>query len=120
MITRVAQNSARCCSSPTIPKHESQPTQKGRQSRSKHEKKMDLVRQKFVDAKRLVTDEKLRHSREFHDALEVLSSNRELFLSFLQEPYSLFSGNLYKFQSLPRETKRITILRPSKVWMLIT
>ncbi|KAI4319344.1 hypothetical protein MLD38_032950 [Melastoma candidum] len=92
-----------------------QPAQKGRRRRSKHEKKMDLVRQNFVDAKRLVTDEKLRHSREFQDALEMLSSNRELFLSFLQEPNSLFSGSPYEFQSLPREAEHITILRPSKV-----
>lgn len=79
--------------------------------------KMALVRQKFMEAKRLATDEKLRQSKEFQDALEVLSSNRDLFLKFLQEPNSLFSHHLSELQSVPPppETKRITVLRPSKI-----
>lgn len=93
--------------------------QKGRSTESADEKKMDLVRQKFVEAKRLATDEKLRNSKQFQDALEVLSSNRDLFLKFLQEPNSLFSQHLYNFQSIPspppQEAKRITVLRPSKI-----
>ncbi|KAL5859952.1 hypothetical protein ACOSQ4_001248 [Xanthoceras sorbifolium] len=88
-------------------------------SMQKHmnEKKMALVRQKFMEAKRLATDEKLRQSKEFQDALEVLSSNRDLFLRFLQEPNSLFSQHLYDLQSIPPppETKRITVLKPSKM-----
>ncbi|KAF9610025.1 hypothetical protein IFM89_019665 [Coptis chinensis] len=77
---------------------------------------MDLVRQKFKEAKRLATDENLRQSKEFQEALEVLSSNKELFLKFLQEPNSLFSQQLYELQSVPSfpHTKRITVLRPSK------
>ena len=64
-----------------------------------------------------MTDEKLRQTKEFQDALEVLSSNRELFLKFLEEPNSTFSQHLYNFQSLslPPEKKRITVLRPSKM-----
>lgn len=92
--------------------------QKGRRSESINEKKMDLVRQKFTEAKRLSTDEKLRQSKQFHDAVEVLSSNKDFFLKLLQEPNSLFSQHLLAdFQSLPPplETKRITVLRPSKV-----
>ncbi|XP_048336757.1 uncharacterized protein LOC107426464 isoform X1 [Ziziphus jujuba] len=91
--------------------------QKGKYNEYLNDKKMALVRQKFVEAKRLATDEKLRQSKEFQDALEVLSSNGELFLKFLQEPNSLFSQHLYDLQSIPPppETKRITVLRPSKM-----
>lgn len=90
--------------------------QKGRCNENISEAKMALVRQKFMEAKRLATDEKLRQSKEFQDALEVLSTNRDLFLRFLQEPNSLFSQQLYDLQTTPPpETKRITVLRPSKV-----
>ncbi|KAM5563228.1 hypothetical protein ABKV19_018075 [Rosa sericea] len=91
--------------------------QKGRYNEKINEKQMDLVRQKFMEAKRLATDERLRQSKEFQDALEVLSSNKDLFLKFLQEPNSLFSQHLYELQSLPppTETKRITVLRPTKM-----
>ncbi|XVE78031.1 hypothetical protein DITRI_Ditri13aG0111600 [Diplodiscus trichospermus] len=90
---------------------------KGRYNDTVNEKKMALVREKFMEAKHLVTDEKLRQTKEFREALEVLSSNRELFLKFLEEPNSTFSQHLYNFQSLPSpsETKRITVLRPSKM-----
>ncbi|XP_010263990.1 PREDICTED: uncharacterized protein LOC104602116 isoform X1 [Nelumbo nucifera] len=90
--------------------------QKGRYNENLNEKKMDLVRQKFIEAKRLATDENLRQSKEFQDALEVLSANKELFLKFLQEPNSLFAQRLCELQSIPPppETKRITVLRPSK------
>ncbi|CAH8278456.1 unnamed protein product [Arabidopsis lyrata] len=81
-------------------------------------KKMDIVRQKFLDAKRLVTDDKLRHSKEFQEAMEVLSSNKELFLEFLQESNTFFSHHLHSFQPTDPPTseksKRITILKPSK------
>lgn len=91
--------------------------QKERHSGKMNEKKMALVRQKFMEAKRLAMDEKLRQSKEFQDALEVLSSNKDLFLKFLQEPNSLFSQRLYDLKSItpPPETKRITVLRPSKM-----
>lgn len=80
------------------------------------EGKMDLVRQKFIEAKRLFTDEKLRQSQEFDDTVEVLSSNKDLLVKFLQEPNSMFSHHLYNLQSLsPSETKRITVLRPCKM-----
>lgn len=81
-------------------------------------KKMDIVREKFLEAKRLVTDDKLRHSKEFQEAMEVLSSNKELFLEFLQESNNFFSHHLHSFQSTapptPEKSKRITILKPSK------
>ncbi|KAK9067511.1 hypothetical protein SSX86_011622 [Deinandra increscens subsp. villosa] len=79
--------------------------------------KMALVREKFMEAKRLSTDEKLRQTKQFQDALEVLSSNKDTFLKFLQEPNSLFSQNIYNLQSVPPppESRRITILKPSKL-----
>lgn len=91
--------------------------QRSRYNEPSNEKKMALVRQKFIEAKRLATDEKLRQSSEFQDALEVLSSNRDLFLKFLQEPSSLFSQHLHELHAVPPlpETKRITVLKPSKV-----
>ncbi|XP_071738125.1 uncharacterized protein [Rutidosis leptorrhynchoides] len=87
--------------------------QKGKCS---EKQKMALVREKFMEAKRLSTDENLRQSKQFQDALEVLSSNKDVFLKFLQEPNSLFSQNLYTLQSgpPPPDCKRITILKPSK------
>nr|KYP70768.1 hypothetical protein KK1_010001 [Cajanus cajan] len=73
-------------------------------------KKMALIRQKFMEAKRLSTDERLRQSKEFEDALEVLSSNNDLLIRLLD------SQNLYELQSTPvAETKRITVLKPSKM-----
>ncbi|GER41153.1 hypothetical protein STAS_17856 [Striga asiatica] len=81
-----------------------------------NDKKMALVRQKFLEAKRLSMDGRLRQSKQFQDALEVLSSNRDLFLECLQEPSSVFAQQLYSLHSIPiPETKRITVLRPSKI-----
>ncbi|VVB11240.1 unnamed protein product [Arabis nemorensis] len=88
---------------------------KGRYDESITEKQMALVREKFAEAKRLVTDENLRQSQEFQDALEVLSSNKDLFVKYVQESNS-FSQYLSGFQPVPPhpEAKRITVLRPSK------
>ncbi|KAJ6880927.1 hypothetical protein NC652_034062 [Populus alba x Populus x berolinensis] len=87
--------------------------QKGNHNGSKM---MALVRLKFMEAKRLSTDEKGCQSMEFQDALEVSSSNKDLFLKFLQEPNSLFSQHLHNLQCMPPspETRRITVLRPLK------
>lgn len=92
-------------------------TRKGRYDETTKDRKMAFVRQKFVEAKRLSMDEKLRQSKQFQDALEVLNSNKDLFLKCLQEPNSAFSQQLYDLQSIPPppETKRITVLRPSKM-----
>lgn len=92
-------------------------SQKERYSESPSEKKMALIRQKFTDLKLLATDEKLRQTKQFQDALEVLSSNNDLFLRFLQEPNSMFSQHLCNLQSFPpsSNTKRITVLRPAKM-----
>lgn len=94
---------------------------KGRIDRITDDKRMALVRQKFTEAKRLSMDEKLRQSKQFQDILEVLNANKDLFLKCLQEN-SIISQNLYHLHSMPppplpppTETKRITILRPSKL-----
>lgn len=91
--------------------------QRGIYSEKEEKKKMKLVRQKFMEAKRLATNEKLCQSKEFQDAVDVLSSNKEFFLKFLQEPNALVSKHLYELQSIcaPPETKRITVLKPSKM-----
>ncbi|XP_073155648.1 uncharacterized protein [Henckelia pumila] len=90
---------------------------KGRFDRTTDDKKIALIRQKFAEAKRLSIDEKLRQSKQFHDALEVLNANKNLFLQCLQEPNSIIPQNIYDLQSIPTPpgTKRITILRPSKL-----
>lgn len=59
---------------------------------------MAFIRQKFMDAKRLSSDEKLHDSREFHDALNALESNRDLLLKFLHQPGSLFARHLNDLQ----------------------
>ncbi|MQL73569.1 hypothetical protein Taro_005907 [Colocasia esculenta] len=77
--------------------------------------RMALVRQKFMEAKRLATDQKLLQTKEFQDALEVLNSNRDLFLKFLEEPTCLFSKHLQELRACPTspQTKCITVLKPS-------
>ncbi|WOH01828.1 hypothetical protein DCAR_0521213 [Daucus carota subsp. sativus] len=92
-------------------------SQRDRYGGGESDKKMDLVREKFTDLKRLGTDEKLRQSKKYQDALEVLSSNKDLFVKFLQEPNYMFSQQLYDLQSIRpySDTKRITVLRPAKI-----
>ncbi|XP_047975712.1 uncharacterized protein LOC125218147 isoform X2 [Salvia hispanica] len=87
-----------------------------RSKKTTDDRKMGLVRQNFIEAKRLSVNERHRQSKKFQDALEVLSSNKDLFLKCLQEPHSVSSENLYSRQSASShpETKRITILRPTK------
>lgn len=65
---------------------------------------MAFIQQKFMDAKRLSTDQKLQDSKEFHDALEVLDSNKDLLLKFLHQPDSLFTKHLHDMQGAPPQT----------------
>ncbi|KAM1159395.1 hypothetical protein ACFX19_033142 [Malus domestica] len=76
---------------------------------------MAFVRQKFMDAKRLSTDERLQDSKEFHDALEVLESNKDLLLKFLQQPDSLFAKHLHDLHGV-RQSRcgRIASMKASK------
>ncbi|KAF9597999.1 hypothetical protein IFM89_023571, partial [Coptis chinensis] len=83
--------------------------------RCSESKKMEFVRQKFMDVKRLSTDERLRQSKEFNDALDVLDSNKDLLLKFLQEPDSLFTKHLRDLHDDPPPTHsgHITVLQSS-------
>ncbi|KAK9123584.1 hypothetical protein Sjap_013186 [Stephania japonica] len=77
--------------------------------------KMAYIREKFMDVKRLSTDEKLQHSKEFHDALDVLDSNRDLLLKFLQEPDSLFTKHVHDLKGFPPSPQagHIAVLKSS-------
>lgn len=65
---------------------------------------MEFIRQKFIDAKRLSSDQKLQDSKEFHEALEVLDSNKDHLLKFLQQPDSLFTKHLHDLHGAPVQT----------------
>ncbi|OEL15524.1 hypothetical protein BAE44_0023460 [Dichanthelium oligosanthes] len=53
---------------------------------------LEFVRQKFLDAKRLATDEVHRNSKEFSEALEILHSKKDAFLEILEENRTAVSG----------------------------
>ncbi|XP_043720420.1 uncharacterized protein LOC122667976 [Telopea speciosissima] len=93
--------------------------QKGIGNSKPSDSKMAFIRQKFMDAKRLSTDEKLQQSKEFHDALDVLDSNKDLLLKFLQEPDSLFSKHLRDLHGAPptHQFGHITVLKSSNASM---
>ncbi|WVY96761.1 hypothetical protein V8G54_028912 [Vigna mungo] len=83
---------------------------RGRWSEDVDGKRMALIRQKFIEAKHLSTDERMRQSKQFKDALEVLSSNSDLLMRLLD------SQNVYEFYSSRRtDTKRITLIKPLKM-----
>ncbi|RWW14177.1 hypothetical protein GW17_00022069 [Ensete ventricosum] len=87
----------------------------GNCNENQNENKMAFVRKIFMEAKHLTKDEKLLHSKEFQDALEILSSNRDLFLKILQDPDSLFLKNIRNVHmSPPLKKKHITVLKPSQ------
>ncbi|XP_010528296.1 PREDICTED: uncharacterized protein LOC104805416 isoform X2 [Tarenaya hassleriana] len=76
---------------------------RGRGNTNLTEAEMAFIRQKFMETKRLSTDGKLHHSKEFSDALEDLDSNKDLLLRFLQNPDSLFTKHLHDLQSIDRK-----------------
>ncbi|XP_015899514.3 uncharacterized protein LOC107432827 isoform X1 [Ziziphus jujuba] len=80
---------------------------------------MAFIRQKFMDAKRFSTDEKLQDSKEFHDALEVLESNKDLLLKFLKQPDSLFTKHLHDLQGATSQAQprcgRMVAMKSSEV-----
>lgn len=49
----------------------------------------EFINQKFSEGKNLTEDQKIHLSRELMDALELISSDEELFLKLLQDPNSL-------------------------------
>ncbi|KAI3412966.1 uncharacterized protein J3R85_016700 [Psidium guajava] len=88
--------------------------QRGTARSTATEAEMEFIRQKFVDAKRLSTDDKLQDSKEFNDALEVLDSNKDLLLKFLQQPDPLFTKHLHDLQS-PQFQSHFGSMTASKV-----
>ncbi|CAD5170119.1 unnamed protein product [Musa acuminata subsp. malaccensis] len=96
-------------------KCENQSTRKAKLTFKGSKTDMDFIRQKFMDVKRLSTDEALQNSKEFDDALEILHSNKDLFLKFLQDPDSLFMRHLQEVNHVsysPHPTQ-ITVLKSS-------
>ncbi|KAG6643105.1 uncharacterized protein LOC122276458 [Carya illinoinensis] len=67
---------------------------------------MEFIRQKFMDAKRLSSDQKLQDTKEFYDALEVLDSNKDRLLKYLQQPDLLFTKHLHDLRGAPPQTHR--------------
>ncbi|CAL9092000.1 unnamed protein product [Musa textilis] len=97
-------------------KCENQSTRKAKLSFKGSKTDMEFIRQKFMDVKRLSTDEALQNSKEFDDALEILHSNKDLFLKFLQDPDSLFMRHLQEVNHIPFSPRptQITVLKSSK------
>uniref|UniRef100_A0ACD5TYG3 Uncharacterized protein n=2 Tax=Avena sativa TaxID=4498 RepID=A0ACD5TYG3_AVESA len=61
---------------------------------------LEFVRRKFLDAKRLSTDEGHRNSKEFGEALEILYSKKDVFLEILQESSTAFPGHIFGYSGL--------------------
>lgn len=78
---------------------------------------MALIQQKFIDAKRLSTDEKLQDSKELDETLDMLDSNKDLLLKFLWQPDSLSVKHLHDLQVDPGSSlgSRIAVLKPSNL-----
>ncbi|GFZ11051.1 hypothetical protein Acr_22g0004490 [Actinidia rufa] len=79
------------------------------------EAEMAFIQQKFMDAKRLSTDEKLHNSKEFCDTLNMLDTNKDLLMKFFQQPDSLFTKHLLDLRSAAPKTQcsRIAVSKPS-------
>ncbi|XP_074573413.1 uncharacterized protein LOC141829806 [Curcuma longa] len=89
--------------------------QKVRYEQDFYRRRLALVRRKFMEVKHLATNGEPFDSEEFQDPVEVLNSNRDLFLKFLEEPHTVFSKHLFEPQgvSVSSGKTRITVLKPS-------
>lgn len=65
---------------------------------------MSFIEQKFMDAKRLATYQDMQSSKDFHDTLEVLDSNKDLLLKYFKRPDSLFKKHLNDLQADPLQS----------------
>ncbi|XP_073289341.1 uncharacterized protein [Primulina huaijiensis] len=76
---------------------------------------MSLIQQKFIDAKRLSTDENLQNSKELDGTIDQLDSNKELLLKYLQKPSSVFVKHLHDAQvdHFNSFGSHIAVLKPS-------
>ncbi|RLM79191.1 uncharacterized protein C2845_PM12G20510 [Panicum miliaceum] len=79
-------------------------------------KQFDIVQEKFIKPKCFAMEEKLLHTKELQEALEVPGSNKDLFLETPEEHSSSFSRQLSGLHTnqAPPQTKRITVLKPIK------
>uniref|UniRef100_A0A0D3FGY6 DUF4378 domain-containing protein n=1 Tax=Oryza barthii TaxID=65489 RepID=A0A0D3FGY6_9ORYZ len=75
---------------------------------------LDQMRQKLMDAKRLSTDESLQISEELSETLDVLASNKDLLLQFLQKLDPIVKRDLHDHDSPSSTANCITILKPSR------
>ncbi|XBI88593.1 hypothetical protein VPH35_026540 [Triticum aestivum] len=76
---------------------------------------LNFVRQKFMDAKRLSTDESFQRSKEFNSALEALVSNKDALMEILQESNNVAASDLSGLGCPPSSgVNRITLLKPSR------
>ncbi|VAH25737.1 unnamed protein product [Triticum turgidum subsp. durum] len=76
---------------------------------------LNFVRQKFMDAKRLSTDESFQRSKEFNGALEALVSNKDALMEILQESNNVAASDLSGLGCPPSSgVNRITLLKPSR------
>lgn len=76
--------------------------------------RVDILRGSVMEKKCLGMAEKPLHSKDLQEALRVVSSNKDLFLKFLEEPNSIFSRQLVGSHTnlAPPQKKRITVLKP--------
>ncbi|KAE8773349.1 hypothetical protein D1007_54498 [Hordeum vulgare] len=92
-----------------------QSSHEGRQSESKSGR-MDTVPEKFRDGKFLAMEEKLLHSGELQEPLQVLSSEKDFFLKCHEEPDPIlprWMSGLHQIPGSP-QTRRITVLKPMR------
>ncbi|RWW09825.1 hypothetical protein GW17_00026669 [Ensete ventricosum] len=83
----------------------------GKFDENSYQRTTAFVRQKSTEAGHLATDDKFLKYKEFQDAIDVLSSNKDLFLRFLDEP-----NQICQFHNVPLPQKKcITVLKPSNV-----
>uniref|UniRef100_A0ACD5WT17 Uncharacterized protein n=1 Tax=Avena sativa TaxID=4498 RepID=A0ACD5WT17_AVESA len=76
---------------------------------------LNFVRQKFMEAKRLSTDESFQRSEEFNNALEALVSNKDVLMEILQESNNVATSDLSGLGCSPSSgLNRITLLKPSR------
>ncbi|XP_078429490.1 uncharacterized protein LOC144701641 [Wolffia australiana] len=77
-----------------------------------------IIERAFMDAKRLSTNEELKKSQKFGEALDLLHSRKDLLLKFLEEPNTRFKTLLKDLKpSRPAPEARITILKSSSIFM---
>ncbi|KAK8561823.1 hypothetical protein V6N13_149028 [Hibiscus sabdariffa] len=74
-----------------------------------------FIQKKFMEAKAISMDGKLKHSEKFSDAVEVLDSNTDVLLKFLQKPDSLFTKHLNDLQGATPQSHcgRISAMKSS-------